>query len=97
VTSTSERPPAPTFYQRRYDLETLEARLIKPSGLEVTAMIPFGEPGVRFEPYWNMVPLVWKLLVLWAQPFLAKAFLRRLPMERVDAACGIAIGLTKPA
>jgi SAM-dependent methyltransferase len=86
---------APTFYQRRYDLKTLEERLIAPSGLELTAMIPFGEPHVAFERYWNAIPLAWKLPVLWTQPFVAKALLRRLPMDRVDLACGMALRLTK--
>lgn len=86
----------PTFFQRRYDLATLHERLIAPSGLEVAALVPFGEPGVPFERYWNRIPMMWKLPILWAQPFLALGFLRRLAMERIDAACGIALKLTKP-
>lgn len=84
-----------TFYQRRYDLTTLGERLVAPSGLELTGMIPFGEPGVQFERYWNAVPLRWKVPVLWMQPFIAKLFLRRLPMDRLDRACGVALRLTK--
>jgi len=86
-----------TFFQRRYDLTTLRRRLIEPSGLTVTAAIPFGEPVVPFERYWNRIPMQWKLPLLWAAPFVAQAFLRRLPMSRIDAACGIALRLTKPA
>lgn len=86
---------APTFYQRRYDLRTLHERLVAPSGLDLTGVIPFGEPLVPFERYWNAVPLAWKLPVLWAQPFVAKALLRRLAMDRVHAACGVALRLTK--
>jgi len=86
-----------TFFQRRYDLTTLRTRLIEPSGLTVTAVIPFGEPLVPFERYWNRIPIHWKLPLLWAAPFVAQAFLRRLPMSRIDAACGIALRLTKPA
>lgn len=87
----------PTFFQRRYDLTTLRRRLIEPSGLTVTAVIPFGEPLVPFERYWNRIPMLWKLPVLWAAPFVAQAFLKRLPMSKIDAACGIALRLTKPA
>lgn len=85
-----------TFFQRRYDLATLRERLIKPSGLEVTGLVPFGEPTVPFERYWNRIPLMWKLPLLWAQPFLARGFLRRLQMDRIDAACGVAVRLSKP-
>jgi SAM-dependent methyltransferase len=85
-----------TFFQRRYDLDTLRTRLIEPSGLTVTAIIPFGEPIVPFERAWNRIPMKWKVPVLWAAPFIAQGFLRRLPMSRIDAACGIALRLSKP-
>lgn len=87
---------ARTFYQRRYDMESLHERLVVPSGLELTTMVPFGEPRVQFERYWNAVPLRWKIPVLWTQPFVAKLFLRRLPIDRVENACGVALRLTKP-
>lgn len=85
----------PTFYQRHYDLESLYERLIKPSGLRLERIVWFGEPHVRFEPIWNRIPMTWKLPLLWAQPFLAKLFLRRLCESQQASACGVAFALVK--
>lgn len=85
----------PTFYQRRYDVAELYRRLIEPSGLRLVEAAYFGEPGVRFEPFWNRIPLRWKIPLLWAQPFLAHVFLRRLRDDQLDAACGVALKLEK--
>jgi SAM-dependent methyltransferase len=86
----------PTFYQRLYDAEALRRRLIEPSGLTLVETVYFGEPGVRFEPFWNRIPMRWKVPLLWAQPFLAKLFLKRLSADQVGAACGVALKLRKP-
>ncbi|HWO93990.1 MAG TPA: class I SAM-dependent methyltransferase [Dehalococcoidia bacterium] len=90
-----EDAAAPVFYQRHYDLATLTSRLIAPSGLRVTDVTFFGEPGFRFEQYWNRIGMRLKLPLLWAQPFLAKLFLKELPPENVTAACGVALRLEK--
>jgi SAM-dependent methyltransferase len=86
-----------TFYQRRYDLAALHVRLIEPSGLGLQQMTFFGEPGIRFEPYWNPIPMRWKLPLLWAQPFLAKLFLKRISTDRLEAASGVVLRLEKLA
>jgi SAM-dependent methyltransferase len=86
-----------TFYQRRYDLESLHSRLIEPSGLRLLQTTFFGEPGFRFEPYWNSIPMRWKVPLLWAQPFLARLFLRRISIDRLAAASGVVLRLAKPA
>ena len=88
---------APTFYQRHYDMHSLHDRLVEPSGLTLLGTTFFGEPGVRFEPYWTRIPMSWKVPLLWAQPFLEKLFLARLGPDRLDAACGVALKLEKPA
>ena len=85
-----------TFYQRRYDLTALRTRLIEPSGLELVDSAFFGEPGIRFERYWNRIPMGWKVPLLWAQPLLAKLFLKQLGADQQAAACGVALELRKP-
>jgi len=85
-----------TFYQRFYDIPSLYRRLIEPSGMDLQEMTFFGERSLRFEPYWNRIPLRWKVPLLWSQPFLAKLLLKRLDMDQVDRACGVALKLTKP-
>jgi SAM-dependent methyltransferase len=92
-----EQRVGPTFYQRHYDAAAVQERLVAPSGLKLTGMVHFGEPGIRFEPYWNRIPMRWKVPLLWAQPFIAKLFLKQLAPDRVDAACGVALRLEKPA
>jgi SAM-dependent methyltransferase len=85
-----------TFYQRHYNLEALVERLVQPSGLILDDMRFFGEPVVPFERYWNRISMRWKLPLLWAQPFLAKLFLKRLTPEQQDAACGVALRFSRP-
>jgi SAM-dependent methyltransferase len=87
---------SPTFYQRRYDVEALRTRLVEPSGLVLTDTTYFGEPRVRFEAVWNRIPMRWKVPLLWAQPFLAKLFLKPVGLDRLDAAVGVALRLEKP-
>ena len=86
----------PTFYQRHHDADSLQRRLIEPSGLELVQTTFFGEPTVPFERYWNRIPMKWKAPLLWAQPFLARAFLKPLRPHELDAACGAALVLRKP-
>jgi SAM-dependent methyltransferase len=86
-----------TFYQRHYDLAALHARIIEPSGLRLAEATYFGEPSVRFERYWNRIPMRWKVPLLWAQPFVAKALFKQVGEDRLDAACGVALRLEKPA
>jgi SAM-dependent methyltransferase len=84
-----------TFYQRHYDMDALRTRLTDVSDLRVVDISFFGEPGVQFERYWNRIPMRWKLPLLWAQPFLAKLFLRQLRPDQRDVACGVALTLIK--
>jgi ubiquinone/menaquinone biosynthesis C-methylase UbiE len=85
----------PTFYQRHYDEATVRARLIEPSGLRLVSQTLFGEPGVRFEPLWNRIPMKWKVPLLWLQPFLAQILFKPLSPARADAASGVALKLEK--
>ena len=86
---------AKTFYQRHYDAAQLNTRLIEPSGLAVKDMTFFGEPRVAFERYWNRIPMMWKLPLLWAQPFAASVFLKKLRSDQLGSACGVAVKLMK--
>ena len=87
----------PTFFQHRYDVESMQRRLVAPSGLECTDITYFGEPHVRFEPVWNRIPMRWKVPLLWAQPFVAQLLLKPVGANRLDAAVGVALRLEKRA
>lgn len=87
----------PIFYQRHYDCPSLHARLVAPSGLSLERLEFFGEPGFHFEARWNRIPMKWKVPLLWAQPFVARLFLKRLGIDDAGHACGVALLLRKPA
>jgi SAM-dependent methyltransferase len=84
------------FDQRHYDLESLNRRLVEPSGMRLERLEHFGEPGLQFERHWNRIPMMWKLPLLWAQAFLAHFLFKRLPPDRIDRATGVALLLRKP-
>ena len=81
------------FYQRYYDDAALQDRLITPSGMEVVAIDYFGEPGFKFEPYWNRIPMRWKIPFLWMQPFIAQRLMKLLPPSAKQHAVGACVTL----
>jgi hypothetical protein len=83
------------FFQRRYDDEALESRLVAASGLREVERSYFGETGLRFDRRWNRLPLAVRLPLAWAQPFFERAFLRELPAEEKEKAIGVALTLSK--
>ena len=66
------------FWQRRYDTETLRARLIVPSGLSVQTTEYFGERWFPFERFYASLP--WPLRILFSVPgpAFSKLFLYRM-------------------
>lgn len=92
------------FYQRHYDLDGIEHRLIGPSGLKESERIYFGEYGYPFGqkflfPSWKNNPL--KVFYKWASPWFAKKYLTYSkspisnPALSVDTASGVILVLTK--
>ena len=84
----------PQFYQRRYDEVALRKRLSTPA-LVLERTDYFGEPLMSFELSWNRIPMIWKLPALWAQPLLAKLFLRRLGRDPRASSLGVALTYRK--
>jgi len=83
------------FFQRRYDPEALQKRLIGPSGLREMERAYFGEPLARFDRYWNRLPMALRLPLAWAQPLFERAFLRELNEGERGRAIGVALTLVK--
>jgi SAM-dependent methyltransferase len=83
------------FFQRRYDPNALQNRLVRPSGLRELERVYFGEPLARFDRYWNQMPMAARLPLAWAQPFFERAFLRPLDEAARDRAIGVALTLMK--
>ena len=90
----------PLFFQRHYDDESLESRLIKPSGLRVVERTIFGEAGF---PFFNTfyanakIPVPLKLLYTWLAPVFAKRFLRVLKPEEVKTKPNLPVVTTEGA
>ncbi len=82
-------------FERRYDDEALDQRLVTPSGLTEKARIYFGEPGFAASSIWYGLPWILRL------PFrrLASAFSRRwlahFHTDDRDRACGARLVLDK--
>ena len=83
------------FFQRRYDNDSLERRLVAPSGLRQGERAYFGEPALPFDRWWNRLPMAARLPFAWAQPFCERLLLRELDEGRRDRAIGVALTLTK--
>jgi SAM-dependent methyltransferase len=86
----------PTFYQRFYDDEALQSRIIAPSGLRCEGTVMLGEPArVKVEPWWNRIPLLLKAPLLPLQGIAGAALFRALPNGGKAKASGVALRLVK--
>ncbi|TKK70339.1 methyltransferase domain-containing protein [Ilyomonas limi] len=66
------------FWQRHYDVNSVQERLIKPSGLKEVNRIYFGDYNYRFYEKLLKLPKLLKpvkVLYSWATPFFAKKYL----------------------
>jgi SAM-dependent methyltransferase len=86
-----------TFYQRHYDDQAVEERLIAPSGLRCDAKVLLGEGGrLKVEPWWNRIPMKLKAPLLPLQGLAGDVLFRQLPDNKRSLARGVALRLSKP-
>lgn len=74
----AEYKTKPVFFQRHYDVEGFNKRIVGASGLREEKRTYFGEYGFRFADRFIDVPWPWKpmkALYQWATPSFAKRFL----------------------
>jgi hypothetical protein len=90
----------PVFYQRHYDVPSVERRLIAPSGLREVERVYFGDYGFQFFERvlqrrlpGPLKPL--RALYKWATPHFARRFLTYSdkPVSRADMAVNTAAGV----
>lgn len=77
----------PVFYQRHYDVENLEARVIRPAGLKETHRVYFGEYDFQGnEHFFQKRSKVVRILYQWARPAFAAKYIsyRSKPNSRAD-------------
>jgi ubiquinone/menaquinone biosynthesis C-methylase UbiE len=80
------------FYERHYDSEALQRRLLAPSGLLVESVEYFGERWFRFENFLNAFPRLLKILLAPCGPIFSKIFLTQLQGDaRVAAKMAVVV------
>lgn len=84
----------PMFYQRHYDLDALQRRLIAPSGLTPSAMEYFGERWVPFERVYSALPRFARLALALSSPVFSRLFLHRVAPTSTSAKT-VLLGLRK--
>lgn len=90
-------PGKPVFWQRRYDLEALEARLIVPSCLSVSTIEYFGERWFSFEQFYERLPQLLRIIFSVPGPAFSKLFLYKLDEGASSAAKTALLVLRKTA
>lgn len=73
----------PVFFERVYDEEAIEKRLLSAAPFRVIEKTFFGQPFYDFSLlWWTRLPFVVKVPVRWATPLMAAAFYRRVDSPR---------------
>lgn len=92
----------PVFYQRHYDLKSLQTRVLEPSGLRERERIFFGDYEFQgFQTFFGCPPKCVRAFYHWAQPRIARTFLsyRDYPVSRkgmhVNTTSGVIVVLEK--
>lgn len=68
----------PVFYQRHYDPEALQERLLTPSGLRTGAIEYYGERWFAYERFYQWLPRLMKFAFSPMSPLFSKILLHRL-------------------
>lgn len=84
----------PNFYQRHYNANQLQNRIIVPSGLILEDVVYLGEPYAEIEKYWNRIPMKLKAPLLPLQGMAGYHLFKEVSDLR--KARGVALKLRKP-
>jgi ubiquinone/menaquinone biosynthesis C-methylase UbiE len=71
----------PVFYERHYDQESLQSRLVRPAGLSLAGLEFYGERVFPFEHYYSALPHPFRIALAPAGPFFSKLCLCRTDRE----------------
>ena len=83
-------------FERRYDDQMLDERLVRPSKCDVESIVFFGEKGLRFSRMWYPLPFFVKLPLRHFAPLASKQWLASIRVEDRHRACGVQMVLKKP-
>lgn len=87
-------PHVPSF-ERRYDENALQRRLIGPSGLDEVDRTYYGEPGFELSRVWYALPWLLRLPLRRLGRHLAARWLRPLAPSQRERACGVCVTLQR--
>jgi SAM-dependent methyltransferase len=88
-------PGQPVFWQRRYDVEALQSRLIAPCGLTLHSIKYFGERWFHFERFYDLLPRCLRVLFSIPGPLLSKLFLHDVKNTSISRAKAALLVLRK--
>lgn len=76
----------PVFFERHYDPESLQSRLVRPSRLNVSIIQYYGERWLPYERFYQELPAVFKILISPLGPMFSRLFLVPLRSESASSA-----------
>jgi len=83
------------FYQRHYDSQALEERLLAPSDMNIENIEYYGERGFRFEKFWQTVPIVVRMPLMYIEPIFSELFVDKIDPHNLSQAMTACITLRK--
>ena len=87
----------PVFYQRHYDREALQVRLVQPSGLSLLKLEYFEERWLRYEHYYSLLNRFVRVPFSLLGPVFSRLFLRRVALHPPPSAKAALLTLRKEA
>ncbi len=87
----------PVFFERHYDHEALQSRLIEPSGAELVDLEIWGERATRVESRLNRFRSATRVLLSPLEPLLSLVFLRQVGGSPNDHPMAAFLTLMKPS
>lgn len=73
----------PVFYLRQYNAQTVQHRLIEPSGMTLLKKIILSE-RLPFDMWWDKVPASFKIPFMWCESFIARINLKVIDTEALQ-------------
>ncbi|MGH9509182.1 MAG: class I SAM-dependent methyltransferase [Terriglobales bacterium] len=86
----------PVFYQRHYDPEALQVRLVQPSGLSLAKLEYFEERWLGYERYYSLLNRFVRIPFSLLGPVFSRLFLRRVDLHPPRRAKAALLTLRKP-
>lgn len=91
--------PGSRGFSRVYDEETVQKRIIRPSGLRLEKRLYFSEEPVKFSSLWYRLPFLTRLPLRWLIPLMTLCFLKEVDPDageiKTDKISGVFLAMRK--